>query len=179
MKTALRVAVVSASLIAASGIAIGTIEVPGIEVLAIALAHAAAFASSALGTSVSLDGAVIEADGFLAVVAAQCTGIELILIFGAAVLVCPVSLRARLCALLLGIPALFALNLVRVVSLLFVGVSFPEHFDTAHLVVWQTVMVAATLAMWLIWYRQSWRKQSWRRQASVESAAANRRLAGD
>lgn len=160
MKTALRVAVVSASLITASGIAIGTIKVPGIEVLAITLAHAAAFALSILGSSVSLNGAVIEADGFLAVVAAQCTGIELILVFGAAALVCPVSLRARLWALLLGIPALCALNLVRVVSLLIVGASFPEHFDMAHMVVWQTVMAAAALAMWLIWYRQSWRRQS-------------------
>ena len=174
VKTALRVAVVSASLIAASGIAIGTIEVPGIEVLAIALAHVAAFALSVLGASVSLDGAIIDADGFLAVVAAQCTGIELILVFAAAVLVCPVSLRARLWALLLGIPALCALNLVRVVSLLFVGVRFPEHFDTAHLVVWQTVMVAAALAMWLIWCKRSWYKQ-----ASGEGASTNHRLAGD
>ena len=155
VKTALRITVVSVSLIVASGIAIGTIEVPGIEVLAIALAQIAAFSLSILGVPVSLDGVVINADGFLAVVAAQCTAIELILVFGSAVLVCPVSLGARMRALSFGIPALCALNLVRVVSLLFVGVRFPEHFDTAHLAVWQTVMAAAALAMWFMWYKQA------------------------
>ena len=115
----------------------------------------AGFALGLLGVPASLDGAVIKVDGFLAVVAAQCTAIDLILVFSAGVLVCPVSLGARMRALSLGIPALCALNLVRVVSLLFVGANFPEYFDKAHLIVWQTIMVAATLAMWFMWYKQA------------------------
>ena len=117
------------------------------------LAYMAGFALGMLGVPASLDGAVINADGFVAVVAAECTAIELILVFGAAVIVWPVSLKARIRALLLGVPALCALNLVRVITLLLIGVDFPEHFDMAHSTVWQTAMAVAALAMWLLWLR--------------------------
>lgn len=148
-----RVVVLSASLIVASGIAIGTIEPPGVGALAIALAGISGFAVELLGIPVSLDGAVIDASGILVVIAQQCTAIELLLVFGAAVLVCPVSLKARAWALLLGIPALCLLNLVRVISLLLIGIGFPQHLDMAHLVVWQTIMVFAAFTMWLFWLR--------------------------
>ena len=113
----------------------------------------AGFALGMLGVPASLDGAVINADGFVAVVAAECTAIELILVFGAAVIVWPVSLKARIRALLLGVPALCALNLVRVITLLLIGVDFPEHFDMVHLKIWQSAMVLAALTMWLLWLR--------------------------
>lgn len=148
-----RIAVMSASLIVASGIAIGTIELPGVDALAIALAGISGIALELLGIPVSLDGVVIDANGFFAVIAQQCTAIELLLVFSAAVLICPVSLKARVWALLLGIPALCALNLVRVISLLLVGIGFPQHLDVAHLVIWQTAMVVAAFAIWLVWLR--------------------------
>ena len=148
-----RVAVVSASLIVASGIAIGTIELPGVGMLALALAGVSTIALEILGSPVSLDGAVIATNGLVVVVAHQCTAIELILVFSALVLVCPVSLKVRAYALLLGIPALCALNLIRVISLVLIGIGFPQHLDTAHLVVWQTFMVVAAFTMWLLWLR--------------------------
>lgn len=148
-----RVIVVSASLIVASGIAIGTIELPGVGILAIVLADVSGIALEFLGIPVSLDGAVIGASGFLAVIAQQCTAIELLLVFSALALVCPVSLKARAWALLLGIPALCLLNLVRVISLLLIGIGFPQHLDMAHLVIWQTIMVVAAFTMWLLWLR--------------------------
>ena len=111
------------------------------------------FALGMLGVPASLDGAVINMDGFAAVVAAECTAIELILVFSAAVLVSPVSLKARLWALALGVSALCALNLVRIVSLMLVGAGFPEYFEMAHLKVGQTVMAVAALGMWLLWLR--------------------------
>ena len=152
-KTAVRIAVVSASIIAASAIAIGTLEPPGIDALSATLAWMSARAAGMLGIPASLDGAVIDADGFVAVIAAQCTAIEIILVFGAAVLVWPVSLRARMLGLLLGITALCALNFARIVSLLWVGAAYPQHFDTAHLAVWQTGMVLAGFVIWLLWMR--------------------------
>ena len=150
---ALRIGVVSASLILASGIAIGTLEPPGVDAFAFVLAGVAALTLSIIGVPVSLDGAVINADGFVAVVAAQCTAIEIIVVFSAAVLVWPVSFRARIAGLLLGVAALCALNLVRVICLLLIGASFPEYFHVAHLMVWQTAMALAGLVIWLLWLR--------------------------
>jgi len=137
----------------ASGIAIGTIELPGVDILALALAGVSTIALEILGNPVSLDGAVVATNGLVVVVAQQCTAIELLLVFSALVLVCPVSLKARAFALLLGIPSLCLLNLIRIISLVLIGISFPQHLDTAHLMVWQTLMVVAAFTMWLLWLR--------------------------
>ena len=153
LSIAVRAGIFSASLIAAGGVIAGTVNIPGVDALARGLAYMAGFALGMLGVPASLDGAVINADGFVAVVAAECTAIELILVFSAAVLVSPVSLKARLWALALGVSALCALNLVRIVSLMLVGAGFPEYFEMAHLKVGQTAMAVAALAMWLLWLR--------------------------
>ena len=153
LSIAVRAGIFSASLIAAGGVIAGTVNIPGVDALARGLAYMAGIALGMLGVPASLDGAVINADGFAAVVVAECTAIELILVFSAAVLVSPVSLKARLWALALGVSALCALNLVRIVSLMLVGAGFPEYFEMAHLKVGQTAMAVATLAMWLLWLR--------------------------
>ena len=153
LSVVVRVVVVSASLIVASGIAIGTIELPGVSALAIALAGVSSIALEILGNPVSPDGAVIATNGLVVVIAQQCTAIELLLVFSALALVCPVSMRARAFALLLGIPALCVLNLIRILSLLLIGMDFPQYLDIAHLVIWQTIMVVAAFLMWLLWLR--------------------------
>ena len=153
LSIAVRAGIFSASLIAAGGVIAGTVNIPGVDALARGLAYMAGFALGMLGVPASLDGAVINMDGFAAVVVAECTAIELILVFSAAVLVSPVSLKARLWALALGVSALCALNLVRIVSLMLVGAGFPEYFEMAHLKVGQTAMAVAALAMWLLWLR--------------------------
>ena len=144
---------VSAALIVASGIAIDAIDMPGADALSLTLARVAVHALGLLGVPASSNGAVIDSNGFATVIVQQCTAIEIILVFSAAVIVWPVSLGARLWALALGVPALCALNLVRIVSLLLIGVNFPEHHDFAHLAVWQTVMAFTALALWLFWAR--------------------------
>ena len=103
LNIAARAGVFSASLIAAGGVIAGTVNIPGVDALARGLAYMAGFALGMLGVPASLDGAVINADGFVAVVASECTAIELILVFGAAVIVWPVSLKSRIGALLLGV----------------------------------------------------------------------------
>ena len=155
---ALRVAALSVSLIVASGIAIGTIDLPGVDAFAIALARIVALTLGAVGVPVSLNGAVIDADGFVVVVVAQCTAIELVLVYCAAVFASPAPVRARIWAILLGAPALCALNLVRLISLLLVGIGFPALFDATHLVVWQAAMTLAGFTMWLFWLMRSYAK---------------------
>ena len=135
----------------ASGIAIDAIELPWIDAPALALAWLSAHAVAWLCVPTSSNGAIIDANGFAAIIVPQCTAIEILLVFGAAVIVWPVSFRARLWALVLGVPTLCALNFARIVSLLLIGASLPEYLDLAHLAVWQTVMAFAGLALWLLW----------------------------
>ena len=151
---AARAAVFSASLILAAGISLGAVDMPGVGAISTAIAGIAAFALGHLGVPATQDATIINAGGFVAIVAAECTAVDLLLVFSAAVLVWPVSLRAKAAAILLLAPILVVLNLVRVISLLLTGVGIPEHFDTVHLMIWQPAMLLAAIAMWLLW--QQW-----------------------
>ena len=150
---AARAAVFSASLILAAGVSRGMFELPGVHAVASAIAYVATFALGHLGVPATQDASIINAGGFGAIVAAECTAIDILLVFSAAVLMWPVSLRAKAAAILLLVPILVVLNLVRVISLLLTGIGFPEHFDTVHLKIWQPAMLLAALAMWLLWQR--------------------------
>ena len=150
---AARAAVFGASLILATGISIGTVDMPGVGVISSAIAGIATFALGYLGVPATQDATIINVGGFIAIVSAECTAIEILLVFSAAVLVWPVSLRAKATAILLLIPVLVVLNLVRVISLLLTGIGYPEHFDTVHLKIWQPVMLLAAIAIWLLWQR--------------------------
>ena len=36
-------------------------------------------------------------------------------------------------------------------SLFWVGASYPEYLDVAHLLVWQSAIILLAIVMWLIW----------------------------
>jgi exosortase/archaeosortase family protein len=73
------------------------------------------------------------------------------LIFLAAVLAFPAPWKWRLGGLVLGILAIQAINLVRVVSLYLTGVYFPRIFDASHTVIWQTVVILFGVLLWVFW----------------------------
>ena len=153
LSLAIRVGVAGAALIVSIGVMVGAVDMPGVDALAALLARASAYVLGMLGVPASPDGAVIDVNGFVGVIVAQCTAVDVLIVFSAAVLVWPVSIGARMWGLLLGAVALSALNFARIVSLLLMGAAFPEYFDTAHMVVWQPAMLLAASALWLLWLR--------------------------
>lgn len=81
----------------------------------------------------------------------ECTGITPIGIFLSAVVAFPASWKAKGLGLLLGVPTLLLINLVRVVSLVYVAHLAPEAFETAHVFVWQSLIIFLTVLLWLLW----------------------------
>lgn len=81
----------------------------------------------------------------------ECTAFYPMSIYVASVLAYPSAWIRRAAGVLLGIPLLLAINQVRLVSLCYVVRSFPEHFDTIHIVVWQTLIIFLTLLVWIVW----------------------------
>ena len=105
-----------------------------------------------------LCGADVHGDGSMIVyhdstfrIVSDCTGVEFVGLFTAAVLAFPSPWRARLAALAVGWPVLGVLNVVRMTTLIYVGAHFPSVLDYGHLYVWPAVLLATTLMMWLIW----------------------------
>ncbi|MSQ13004.1 MAG: hypothetical protein EXR47_02455 [Dehalococcoidia bacterium] len=72
----------------------------------------------------------------------------------------PSSPRSKLTGAVLGIISLNVLNLVRVMSLVYIGTHFPDAIDLAHEVIWQAGMILATVVFWLVWLQRSRREES-------------------
>ena len=152
-RNAVRVAIIFAAALAATAIASGEMSGAWLDAFCAMLARIAGFALTLLGVPASLDGATVGADAFTAIIVTECTALDVIILFGAAVLVYPASIGARLRGLLLGGAALFALNIARIVSLILIGIHYPDSLEDAHLLVWQTAMALATIGLWMLWQR--------------------------
>ncbi|HKD16810.1 MAG TPA: exosortase H [Thermoanaerobaculia bacterium] len=105
----------------------------------------------ALGEKVTVAGTEIRSGGFAVQIENGCNGVEAALLFGSAVLAFPAPWRRRLLGLVAGFAAIQALNLVRVVSLFWIGAHRPALFNTSHTVIWQSAVVLASVLLFLFW----------------------------
>lgn len=104
------------------------------------------------GAQVHVQGAVITGRYPLEIVK-NCDAMEVNVLFAAAVLAFPASLRQRAWGLGLGLPALVALNVLRICTLYFIGVHAPSRFETFHVEVWPLCLVIATTLLFLAYTR--------------------------
>jgi exosortase/archaeosortase family protein len=91
--------------------------------------------------------------GFAYEVYYRCTAVLVVALLAALTLATPASVRSKLIGLGAGIPVLVGLNLIRLVQLFYTGVFHPELFDLAHGVVWELILMLATLGIWWKWSR--------------------------
>jgi exosortase H (IPTLxxWG-CTERM-specific) len=82
-----------------------------------------------------------------------CNGVEAVIILVAAMLAFPAPWKHRLIGIGLGFVAIQALNLVRIISLFYLGQWNRTWFDWFHLYLWQALIVLDALVAFLIWLR--------------------------
>ena len=106
---------------------------------------------------VLVNGKVIRSatNGFAVSIEAGCNGVEATLVLLAAILAYPAPWRYKLLGLGIGVIAVQALNVVRVISLFYLGQWSFEVFEWAHLYVWQALIMLDVLIVWLIWVRRA------------------------
>lgn len=109
---------------------------------------------------VSLSGTTIQFQNFRATIVEACNGVLPTYIFLAAVIAFPSLWIDKLRGLLLGVPALFLVNLARVLSLMFLGAYEPDIVERVHIDVWQTVVVALAMGIWIFWAERIVRPRS-------------------
>ena len=80
-----------------------------------------------------------------------CDAIEPTAAFVAAVLASPVSLWAKIPGILIGTMALVVINVLRLVSLFFIGVYVPSVSDFMHFDFWQAAFIVLAICFWAIW----------------------------
>ena len=92
-------------------------------------------------------------NGFAVSIEAGCNGVEATIVLVAAILAFPASWTRRLLGLAAGIVAVQGLNVIRVISLFYLGQWNLDVFEWAHLYVWQALIMLDVLIVWLIWVR--------------------------
>lgn len=102
--------------------------------------------------------------GFAVSIERGCNGLEAVIILFAALFAYPAPWRHRLVGFALGFVAIQGLNLVRIISLFYLGdwetgKCIPGEacervwFDWFHLYLWQALIIIDALVVWLVWLR--------------------------
>ncbi len=104
-----------------------------------------------LGAGGQTAGTVVTSKIFSAEIITECTAIFPIMIFLAAIVAYPSGWKKKLWGIVLGVPAILFVNLIRLVSLFYIGYWFPSVFETAHLLVWQSLIIFFAVLFWLVW----------------------------
>lgn len=143
--------IVAGSLVLAVGIYFGLLDSAFVRVMAEWTAHWTSASLNLLGASTRVDGTIVASESFAVDIVAECTGIGPMVVFAGAVLAYPSRWRSKGLGALLGVVALAAINLVRITSLFWLGATFPQYLDFAHMLVWQAAIIVLSIALWLFW----------------------------
>lgn len=114
-------------------------------------AAATAAVLRALGTEASVKDCTVITARFPLEIRRGCDAIEPSGLYIATVLAFPAAWRLKLLGVLAGTLLLAALNLVRIVSLYYIGAHWPKLFDMMHADVWQAFFIFLALLFFLIW----------------------------
>lgn len=119
------------------------------------LAMVSAFIVKLWDTDVISYGVVIQnkVNGFAVGIAPGCDGIEAVIILVAAIVAFPSPWKHKLVGIVIGFFAIQSLNLVRIISLFYLGQWDKTLFDWFHLYLWQALIMIDALGVWLVWLR--------------------------
>lgn len=92
-------------------------------------------------------------NGFAIEIMAGCNGVEAMIVLASAVLAFPAPWRHKLAGLALGMASIQALNIVRIISLFYLGQWSLTVFQWFHLYIWQALLILEALLVWLIWLK--------------------------
>lgn len=116
------------------------------------IASASSVTLNLFGLATSVAGTqIVGGTGFAVNILNGCNGIYVTAILVSAVLAYPSTAKEKLLGLALGIPGIQLVNLVRIVSLYYIGLTRPDLFDDFHLYIWQTAVIVLSMGIWIFW----------------------------
>lgn len=119
--------------------------------IAVWTAVSSSYALNAVGYSTTVTGTILSSNTFSVNIVAECTAIGPLILFIGAVSAYPSKLKPKVIGFLLGIFALTGINLIRIMSLFWIGSIFPQYLNVAHLLVWQSLIIISAIVLWLLW----------------------------
>jgi exosortase H (IPTLxxWG-CTERM-specific) len=104
-----------------------------------------------VGVNALSSGAVVSMGGFAVDIRNNCNAIYEVGLFAAAVWAYPATWRQRLAGTVIGAAVLYAVNFVRILTLLAVGLLYPEWFAATHVYAWQALFLLVVGTCWIAW----------------------------
>tara|TARA_R110001592_G_scaffold357416_1_gene660599 strand:+ start:169945 stop:170451 length:507 start_codon:yes stop_codon:yes gene_type:complete len=96
--------------------------------------------------------------GFAVSIEAGCNGVEATIVLVAAVLAYPASWVSRAVAIMLGFLAVQAMNILRIISLFYLGNWSMEVFSWVHLYLWPALIMLDVLIVFIVFLRYQSRR---------------------
>ena len=96
-------------------------------------------------------GPVVTLSHFAVQIKNNCNAIYEVGLYAAAVWAYLAAWRDRLLGTLVGASVLYVVNVLRIVTLLTVGLLQPAWFEVMHLYVWQVLFLLVVITCWLTW----------------------------
>jgi len=103
------------------------------------------------GANVILNGATLSINGFGLEIIDECTAVFSSIVYCSAVLAYPTTLRNKGLGIAFGVPALYAINILRLSILALVGISHPDMFEFVHVYLWQASFIIFVVVLFLLW----------------------------
>jgi exosortase H (IPTLxxWG-CTERM-specific) len=115
------------------------------------IARMSGFVLRLFGEKAVVADCVVSSPRFAVTIYNGCNGLITSLIFISAVLAFPARFSAKLIGVIGGLLAIQLINLVRIISLFYIGVFLPQLFEDVHIFIWQSLVIIAGISLWIVW----------------------------
>lgn len=113
-----------------------------------------------LGEKITIHGCQLTSPRFAVTIYNGCNGLITSLIFISGVLAFPARWTAKAIGVVAGLVAIQVINLIRIVSLFYIGIYLPKFFNESHIFVWQSIVILSGVALWVAWAHRFARPRS-------------------
>ena len=141
----------AAAFLVLAGAIIAIDSVGGWRSSRLALATTVTRLSGATGVAAVQAGTLIRVPGRTLSIDLACTAIFIVALYVALIAAYPVSKRARLVGIAIGVPVIIAFNVARVVGAAEVAQFAPSAFGFVHDYVFEVAMMLLTVGLWAGW----------------------------
>lgn len=132
---------------------------PGRRLMVVPVTKASVVASrlviKAFGGDVYSEGTVLYGPGGALDIKDGCNGVIAMILFAGAVVAHEAKAVAKLLGLAIGIPAIWVVNLIRIVCLYVVSEVAPSSLEFFHIYFFQTFIIICVVALWYLWALKS------------------------
>ena len=134
------------------------VNAPGVSGLILepinnALASVSASLIHLFGGEVSVTKNVLALPDFAVEIVDMCNGVEATLLLCSGLLAFPAPWKHKLKGMIFGVLAIYFLNTLRVISLLYLGAFNREWFEWIHWYLWDIILIAYIAGLFLFWVR--------------------------